>query len=65
MAVVQLNEGCDLEEISLRDYARTQLAGYKVPKRILSRESLERAPNGKADYKLIRNFAAEQLDIAL
>jgi fatty-acyl-CoA synthase len=65
MAVVQLNDGYDLEEVSLRDYARTQLAGYKVPKRILSRPSLERAPNGKADYKLIRSFAAEQLGIAL
>ncbi len=65
MAVVELNEGCEMEEISLRDYARTQLAGYKVPKRILNRASLERAPNGKADYKLIRQFAAEQLGISL
>lgn len=65
MAVVELNEGCEMEEISLRDYARTQLAGYKVPKRILHRATLERAPNGKADYKLIRQFAAEQLGISL
>jgi len=65
MAVVELNPGFELEEISLRDHARAQLAGYKVPKRILVRDGLERAPNGKADYKLIRAFAAEQLGIAL
>ncbi|MDZ7685644.1 MAG: hypothetical protein U5O39_12055 [Gammaproteobacteria bacterium] len=33
-AVVQLNPGSDLDEEALRDFARTKLAAYKVPKRI-------------------------------
>jgi fatty-acyl-CoA synthase len=65
MAVIELKPGFDLEEVSLRDFSRQELAGYKVPKRILSRASLERAPNGKADYKLIREYAAGELGISL
>ena len=47
--------------IELRDFARKELAAYKVPKRILSRASLERAPNGKANYQLIKEYAEEML----
>jgi acyl-CoA synthetase (AMP-forming)/AMP-acid ligase II len=60
-AVVEMNRGYDLEEVELRDFARRELAAYKVPKRILSRPSLERAPNGKANYQLIKEFAEEVL----
>jgi acyl-CoA synthetase (AMP-forming)/AMP-acid ligase II len=63
-AVVELNPGYTLEEIELKDFSRQHLAAYKIPKRIFMRESLERAPNGKADYKLIKDFAEEQLKIA-
>jgi 3-oxocholest-4-en-26-oate---CoA ligase len=63
MAVVQLKPGFELDEVALRDSTRSELAGYKLPKRIFARESLERAPNGKADYKLIRSYAAEQLGV--
>ena len=60
-AVVELNRGYEMEEIELRDFARKELAAYKVPKRILSRSSLERAPNGKANYQLIKEYAEEML----
>ena len=60
-AVVELNQGFEMEEIELRDFARKELAAYKVPKRILSRASLERAPNGKANYQLIKEYAEEML----
>ncbi len=60
-AVVRLNAGYGLEETALRDFVRAQLAGYKVPKRIIARADLDRAPNGKADYKLIREFAQAAL----
>ncbi|MBV1878423.1 MAG: acyl-CoA synthetase [Pseudomonadales bacterium] len=63
-AVVELLPGVALEELALRDFSRVHLAAYKVPKRILFRESLERAPNGKANYKLIKEFAEAELDIA-
>jgi acyl-CoA synthetase (AMP-forming)/AMP-acid ligase II len=56
-AVVELNPGCELDEAALKEFSRTHLAAYKIPKRILMRDSLERAANGKADYKLIKAFA--------
>jgi len=60
-AIVQLNPGYELDETGLRDFARRELAGYKLPKRILAKDDLERAPNGKANYQLIRAFAEAAL----
>jgi 3-oxocholest-4-en-26-oate---CoA ligase len=59
-AVVQLDPGHRLEEHALREFVRGQLAAYKVPKRIFQRADLGRAPNGKADYALIRDYALER-----
>ena len=60
-AVVQLVAGAALDEIALKDFLRVALAGYKLPKRILAKDDLERAPNGKANYKLIKEFAERTL----
>ena len=60
-AVVALNPGFELDEIALRDFARNELAGYKLPKRILAKDDLERAPNGKPNYQVIRDFAEAAL----
>ena len=64
-AVISLKPGCELDEADLKAFARREIAGYKLPKRILVKDDLERAANGKADYKLIRAYAAEQLAIEL
>ncbi len=64
-AVVSLHKGFELDEIALRDFTRKVLAGYKLPKRILLKDDLERAPNGKANYKLIREYAASALSVKL
>ena len=40
---------------------RETLAAYKVPKQVVVVESLERSPGGKADYKRLREVAAQQL----
>lgn len=63
-AVVQLNEGADFDELAMREFSRTHLAAYKIPKRILVKDDLERAPNGKADYKSIKDFAEMTLGIS-
>jgi len=60
-AVVQLEEGSTLDELALKDFVKTRIAAYKVPKRILAKSDLLRAPNGKADYKHIREYAEAQL----
>jgi fatty-acyl-CoA synthase len=38
-------------EDGLREHVRSQLAGYKAPKQSILVDIVQRAPNGKADYK--------------
>jgi acyl-CoA synthetase (AMP-forming)/AMP-acid ligase II len=43
----------------LRDHVRAHLAGYKVPRRILTvLPTLGRGPNGKLDYAALKAVAA-------
>jgi fatty-acyl-CoA synthase len=62
-AVVQPNEGCVIDELALKEFSRKHLAAYKLPKMILTKDNLNRAPNGKADYKSIQKYAEQQLGI--
>jgi acyl-CoA synthetase (AMP-forming)/AMP-acid ligase II len=51
-----------VDETALRDHCRERgLSGYKIPKRVLTVPAMHRAPNGKADYTLLRTLAAEEL----
>jgi fatty-acyl-CoA synthase len=64
IALVQVTDGYYTDEPELRAFCRSRgLAGYKIPKRILFTDTLRRAPNGKADYKLLREMAADLLNI--
>jgi acyl-CoA synthetase (AMP-forming)/AMP-acid ligase II len=50
VAVVQTSDaGLTLE--SLQEHARTQLAGYKLPRELVVVDEVERTPAGKADYR--------------
>ena len=62
-AVVQPNDGCMIDELELKEFSRKHLAAYKLPKKILVKGNLNRAPNGKADYKSIQEYAERQLGI--
>lgn len=62
-AVVAVVEGDEMDTDQMRGIIRTHLAGYKVPKQILYKDNLGRAPNGKADYKAVTDFAIETLGI--
>lgn len=62
-AVVQMNDGAAFDELDIKEFSRKHLAAYKIPKNILVKEDLERAPNGKADYKSIKEFAEASLGI--
>jgi len=55
--VVRLAAGARLDEKTLRDHVREQLAGYKTPKRIVATKALIRASNGKADYAAAKSIA--------
>lgn len=57
-AVVQLRAGA--ERLSLDDlqgHCRTRLAGYKVPRRLVITDRIQRSPSGKADYRWARSVA--------
>ncbi|MDP6970396.1 MAG: AMP-binding protein [Pseudomonadales bacterium] len=43
------------------DFAREHPAGYKVPKQVVITDTVQRAPNGKADYKWARRAAEAAL----
>ncbi|MDP3457918.1 MAG: acyl-CoA synthetase, partial [Hyphomonas sp.] len=60
-AVVSLDGAASEDE--LRAFVQGKLARYKAPKRILFKEDLGRASNGKADYKSIKAFALAQLGL--
>ncbi|MDE0511899.1 MAG: acyl-CoA synthetase [Gammaproteobacteria bacterium] len=62
-AIVQPATGYEIDELGLREFSRQHLAPYKVPKRILVKDDLGRAPNGKADYASITAFAEAELGI--
>jgi fatty-acyl-CoA synthase len=65
VALVQVTEGCVTDEDELRSFSRTGgLAGYKVPRHIVFVDTLRRAPNGKADYTLLREMATDRLGVA-
>jgi 3-oxocholest-4-en-26-oate---CoA ligase len=50
-AVLSLRAGGALDEPALMDFARTRVAGYKLPRKLIVVGEVQRAPNGKADYK--------------
>ena len=60
-AVVEMQDGYTLDELELHEFAREHLAAYKIPKHIYAKDSLERAPNGKANYVLIKEYAEAQI----
>ncbi|MDP4692843.1 MAG: AMP-binding protein [Ilumatobacteraceae bacterium] len=56
-AVASLSPGAKVEEAAVIANVKTQLAGYKAPKRVIFVTQIPRAPNGKADYKTARDMA--------
>jgi fatty-acyl-CoA synthase len=48
---------------ALSEHVRTSLAGYKAPRDLVIVESIGRAPNGKVDYKAIKERAVKALNV--
>ena len=59
IAVLSLKAGGSVDEESVMGFARTRVAGYKLPRRLLVVQTVPRAPNGKADYKSAKAIALE------
>jgi fatty-acyl-CoA synthase len=52
------------DDDALYAHARSHLAGYKLPKDLVWVEVVQRAPNGKADYKWAKSMALDRLQIS-
>ena len=57
VAVVALADDARAEAVELIDHAAQTLARYKLPKAIVFRDTIERSPSGKADYRWAREQA--------
>jgi 3-oxocholest-4-en-26-oate---CoA ligase len=57
VAVVAAAPGASPELESLREHARSSLAGFKLPRELIVVKAVERTPAGKADYKWARATA--------
>jgi acyl-CoA synthetase (AMP-forming)/AMP-acid ligase II len=56
-ALVEPLADIDVDEAALIDHVKGHLAAYKAPKRIVFVPSVNRAPNGKLDYKALKETA--------
>jgi fatty-acyl-CoA synthase len=54
VAVVVLAEGAALDLPGLTDHCRSRLAGFKVPRELIVRDSLPRNPSGKVLKRVLR-----------
>ena len=63
-AVVELFPETDVDEGDVIAHVKGKLAAYKAPKRVVVVESIQRAPNGKVDYKAVQARALEALGIS-
>ncbi len=52
-----------VDEAEVIAHVKGQLAHYKAPKRVLTIDTIGRAPNGKVDYKRLKREATETLGI--
>jgi 3-oxocholest-4-en-26-oate---CoA ligase len=64
-AVVEPAPGADPELTELARHVRSKLADYKTPRHLVVVDSLQRAPSGKVDYRVLRGQAIEQLGVTL
>ena len=58
VAVVSLEDSKEIDEDNLVNATRQFIAGYKLPKKVVFVDEVQRAPNGKANYKWAKNYKA-------
>jgi fatty-acyl-CoA synthase len=59
VAIVSIEEDEEINEPDLVESTRQFIAGYKLPKKVIFVDEVQRAPNGKANYKWAKNVAVE------
>ena len=56
-ALVQLRDGCEVGEAELIAHCRPHLAPFKVPRRVVTVDEVQRRPSGKLDLRWARELA--------
>jgi fatty-acyl-CoA synthase len=64
VTAVAATDGTQVDEAQVIAHVKTQLAGFKAPKRVVFVPEVPRAPNGKADYVAARHHALDALGLA-
>ena len=59
VAVVSIEKKKQISEVALVEATREFIAGYKLPKEVIFVDEVQRAPNGKANYKWAKSVAIE------
>jgi 3-oxocholest-4-en-26-oate---CoA ligase len=62
VAVASCRQG-KVNETEVIDHCRDHVAGYKLPRQVLLVDHVQRAPNGKADYKWAKATALSMLGL--
>ena len=60
-AVVEPTEGMSPTLEALSSHVKSNLAAYKAPRHLVVVDSIGRAPNGKVDYKALKELAKQRL----
>jgi fatty-acyl-CoA synthase len=64
MVVAMIVTRAAVDEAEVRAHCKDRgLSGYKIPRRVVTLTDMGRAPNGKADYTMLRSRAATELGI--
>ena len=61
--VVELLPGATVDVDELRSHVKRHLASYKAPKHVVVVNSIGRAPNGKADYRAMKELATKRVGL--
>jgi fatty-acyl-CoA synthase len=59
-AIVEPRAGATVDPPAVVEHVRARLAHYKVPRLVLVRDAIDRAPNGKVDYTGLTAWARQQ-----
>ncbi len=60
-AVVESADGSDVDALALKEHVTTHLAAYKAPRNVVVVDSINRAANGKVDYKRLKGVALDRV----
>nr|QQZ51391.1 hypothetical protein JKL49_10400 [Phenylobacterium glaciei] len=63
--MVEADGAAELSLPDLSAHVREQLAAYKAPRELVVVETIGRAPNGKVDYKAIKERALKALGVSV